>query len=101
MIFINPLVYYGSISSPNFDNDGEESKGCLGAACGFIASVIIFASLLYLCLTLTESILQPILIAVDSVIIFPIMVICLTILTIRIENKINNRKKFNNNESKI
>lgn len=30
MIFINPWVYYGPISSPNFDSDDEESKGCLG-----------------------------------------------------------------------
>lgn len=93
MIFINPLVCYGSMPTPNLDNDDEESKGCLGAACGFIASAIIFASLLYLCFTLTEGILQPILIAIDSVIIFPIMVIYLTILTIKIGDKIYKRKK--------
>lgn len=92
MIFINPWVYYGPISSPNFDSDDEESKGCLGVACCFIASAIIFASLLYLYFALTEDILQAILITIDSVIIFPIMAICLVILSIRIEDKINNRK---------
>ena len=100
MILINPWMLYPPIPSPNFDNDGEEPIGCLGAACGFIASVIIFASLLYLYFTLTEGILPSILITVDSVIIFPIMVMCLALLSIKIKNKMrcNIKKIFKKNK---
>ena len=101
MIFINPWIFHNPKNMPDLTpHNDKELVGCLAGACGYIVSTIIYAILFYLCFTNTKGILQAILITIDSVIIFPIMAICLVILSIRIEDKINNRKKFNNHESK-
>ena len=94
MIFINPWMFYHSNNIPDLTpHNDKELVGCLGAACGYIASIIIYAILFYLCFTHTEGALRCILIVIDSVIIFPIIMICLVKLSFKIGDKIYNKKK--------
>lgn len=102
MIFINPWAFYHSDDIPDLTPDSdEELVDFLCAICGYIISSIIYVLLFRLCFTHTEGALRCILILIDSVVIYPILMICLLKLSFKIGDKINNRKKFNNYESKI
>lgn len=102
MIFVNPWAYYDpkdSVLAPTpyshskSHSKDEESEGCLGAICGFILATIIHIILFYSCFTLTkEGGLRWILMIVESIIIYPIMVICFINLLVKFENII---KKIN------
>ena len=102
MIFINPWASYHSDDIPDLTPDSDEEwVDFLCAICGYIISTIIYAILFYLCFVHAKDVLRCILILIDSVVIYPIMMICLVKLLFKIGDKINNRKKFNNYESKI
>ena len=66
----------------------EEMVGCLAGACGYIVSTIIYTILFYLCFTNTKGMLRPILITIDSAVIYPILMICLVKLSFKIGEKI-------------
>lgn len=94
MIFINPWAFYHPDDIPDLTpRDDEEMVGCLAGACGFIVSTIIYVLLFYLCFTLTEGVLRPILVMIDSAVIYPILTICLTKLSFKIGDKIYKKKR--------
>lgn len=93
MIFINPWSSYRPEDIPDLTpHDDEEMVGCLAGACGFIVSTIIYILLFYLAFTLTEGTLRPILVAIDCIVIYPILTICLMKLSFKIGDKIYKRK---------
>ena len=94
MIFINPWASYRSEDIPDLTpHDDEEMVGCLAGACGFIVSSIIYVLLLHLCFTLTEGLPTKILVLIVSVVIYPILVICLMKLSFKIGDKIYKKNK--------
>ena len=94
MIFINPWIFYDSDDIPDLTpHDDEEMVGCVAGACGFIISTVIYVLLVYLCFTLTKGVLRPILIVIDSVVIYPIITICLVKLSFKIGDKIYKKKR--------
>ena len=95
MIFINPwMIFYDADDIPNLTpHDDEEMVGCLAGACGFIISSIIYVLLFYLCFTLTKGVLRPILVAIDSIVIYPILTIYLMKLSFKIVDKIYKKKR--------
>ena len=95
MIFINPWASYHPNDIPDLNpHDNEEMVGCLAGACGFIVSTIIYILLFYfLCFTLTEGLLRPILITIDCVVIYPILTIYLVKLSFKIGEKIYKKKR--------
>lgn len=102
MIFINPWIFHNPKNIPYLaPHNDKELVGCLAGACGYIVSTIIYVILFYLCFTNTKGMLRPILITIDSAVIYPILMLCLLKLSFKIGEKIYNRKKFNNYESKI
>lgn len=95
-MFINPWIYY-QINDPDKIPDlnphnNDEARGCLAGACGFIVSSIIYVLLFYLCFTFTKGVLRPILITIDSAVIYPILTIVLMKLSFKVADKINNKK---------
>ena len=99
MIFINPWAYY-QIHEPEKIPDlnphnNEEMVGCLAGICGAIVSTAIYVLLFYLCFNLTEGLLRPILVMIDSVVIYPILTILLMKLSFKIGDKItiDNKRK--------
>lgn len=94
MIFVNPWASYRPDDIPNLTpRNDEEMVGCLAAGCGFIISSIIYALLFYLCFTLTKGALRPILITIDSAVIYPILTICLVKLSFKIGEKTYKKKR--------
>lgn len=94
MIFINPWASYHSDDIPDLaPHDNEEMVRCLAGACGFIVSSIIYVLLFYLCFTLTKGVLRPILITIDSAVIYPTLTICLMKLSFKIGDKIYKNKR--------
>ena len=94
MIFINPWACYRPEDIPDLNpHDDEEMVGCLAGGCGFIVSSIIYVLLFYLCFTLTKGVLRPILIMIDSVVIYPIITICLMKFSFKIGDKIYKKKR--------
>ena len=94
MIFINPWIFYDPDDIPDLTpHDDEEMVGCLSAACGYIVSTIIYVLLFYLCFTLTKGMLRPILVFIDSAVIYPILIICLMKLSFKIGDKIYKKKR--------
>lgn len=96
-MFINPWIYY-QINEPDkipdlTPHNDEEMVGCLAGACGFIVSTIIYVSLFYLCFTLTTGLTRPILVMIDSAIIYPIIMIYLVNLSFKIGDKIYKKKR--------
>ena len=101
MIFINPWASYHPDDIPNLNpQDDEEMVGCLAGGCGFIVSSIIYVLLFYLCFNLTKGLLKPILILIDSAVIYPIITICLVKLSFKIGDKIY-KKKISKKENKV
>ena len=95
MIFINPWICYDPEDIPNLTpRDDEEMVGCLAGACGFIVSSIIHVSIFYLCFTLTKGVLRPVLITIDSAVIYPILTIILMKLSFKIGDKIYKKKRY-------
>jgi len=96
MIFINPWACYHSDDIPDLTpHDDEEMTGCLAGACGAIVSSIIYVVVFYLCFHLTEGVLRPILVMIDSVVIYPILMICLMNLSFKIGDKLYKKKMKN------
>ena len=94
MIFINPWAFYDPDDIPDLTpRDDEEMVGCLAGGCGFIVSTIIFVLIFYLCFTLTEGLLRPILVMIDCAVIYPILTICLMKLSFKIGEKIYKKKR--------
>ena len=94
MVFINPWIFYHPNDIPDLNpHNDEEAVGCLGGVCGFIISTIIYVLLFYLCFTLTKGILRPILILIDSAVIYPILTICLMKLSFKIGDKLYKKKR--------
>ena len=96
-MFINPWIYY-QINEPDkipdlTPHNDEEMVGCLACACGYIVSTIIYVLLFYLCFTLTTGFTRPILIMIDSVLIYPIIMIYLVNLSSKIGDKIYKKKR--------
>ena len=92
-MFINPWIFYRSEDIPDLTpRDDEEMVGCLSGACGAIISTIIYVVLFYLCFTLTKGVLRPILVLIDSAVIYPILTICLMNLSFKIGDKIYKKK---------
>ena len=93
MIFINPWAFYHPDDIPDLTpHSDEDAVGCLGAACGYIVSTIIYVLLVYLCFTLTKGMLTQILFLIDSVGIYPITMIYLVKLSFKIGDKIYKKK---------
>jgi len=94
MIFINPWAFYDPDDIPDLNpHSDEEMVGCLAGGCGFIVSSIIYVLLFYLCFTFTKSVLSPILILIDSAVIYPILTIYLMKLSFKIGDKIYKKKR--------
>ena len=94
MIFINPWACYDPDDIPDLTpRDDEEMVGCLAGGCGFIVSSIIYVVLFYLCFTLTKGVLRPILVLIDSAVIYPILTIYLMNLSFKIGDKIYKKKR--------
>ena len=94
MVFINPWIFYHPDDIPDLNpHSDEEMVGCLAGGCGFIVSSIIYVLLFYLCFTLTKGVLRPILILIDSAVIYPIITICLMKLSFKIGDKIYKKKR--------
>ena len=94
MIFINPWAFYDPDDIPDLTpHDDEEMVGCLAGGCGYIVSSIIYVLLFYLCFNLTKGVLRPILILIDSAVIYPILTIYLMKLSFKIGDKIYKKKR--------
>lgn len=94
MIFINPWAFYHPDDIPDLTpHDDEEMVGCLAGGCGFIVSTIIYVLLFYLCFTLTTGLTRPILVMIDSAVIYPILLIYLMELSFKIGDKIYKKKR--------
>ena len=94
MIFINPWASYHPDDIPDLNpHSDEEVVGCLAGGCGFIVSSIIYVLLFYLCFNLTKGLLRPILILIDSAVIYPIITICLMKLSFKIGDKLYKKKR--------
>ena len=94
MIFVNPWAFYDPDDIPDLNpHDNEEMVGCLAGGCGFIVSTIIYILLFYLCSTLTECLLRPLLVMIDCVVIYPILTIWLMKLSFKIGEKIYKNKR--------
>ena len=94
MIFINPWAFYNSDDIPDLTpHDNEEMVGCLAGACGAVVSTIIYVLLFYLCFTLTDGLLSPILVLIDCVVIYPLLTIFLMKLSFKIGDKIYKKKR--------
>ena len=95
MIFINPWASYKPKDIPDLTpHTDEEAVGCLFGGCGFIIASIIYILLFYLCFTLTKGLLRPILITIDSAVIYPILTICLMKLSFKIGDKLYKKKRI-------
>lgn len=95
IFFINPWASYHSDDIPDLTpKSDEELVDFLCAICGYIISSIIYVTLFYLCFAHTKDVLRCILILIDSVVIYPILMIYLVKLSFKIGDKINNRKKI-------
>ena len=93
-MFINPWVWYNPDDIPDLTpHDDEEMVGILAGGCGYIVSTLIYVLLFYLCFTLTKGVLRPILILIDSTVIYPIITICLMKLSFKIGDKIYKKKR--------
>ena len=93
-MFINPWASYHPDDVPDLNpHSDEEMVGCLAGGCGFIVSSIIYVLLFYLCFTLTKGAIRPILITIDSAVIYPILTICLMKLSFKIGDKIYKKKR--------
>jgi hypothetical protein len=93
-MFINPWASYHPDDIPDLNpHDDEEMVVCLAAGCGFIISSIIYVLLFYLCFNLTKGVLRPILILIDSAVIYPIITIYLVKLSFKIGDKIYKKKR--------
>ena len=93
-MFINPWTSYHPDDIPDLTpHNDEEMVGCLAGGCGFIVSSIIYVLLLYLCFNLAKGFLRPILIMIDSAVIYPIITICLMKLSFKIGDKIYKKKR--------
>ena len=90
MIFINPWIFYDPDDIPDLNpHSDEEAVGCLAGVCGFIISTIIYVLLFNLCFTLTKEVyVRPILILINSAVIYPILTIYLMKLSFKIGDKI-------------
>lgn len=96
MIFINPWASYDPEDIPDLNpHDDEEMVGCIAGACGFIISSIIYTLLMYLSFSFTKGMLTPILVLIDSVVIYPIIIIYLMELSSKIGDKIYKKMKKN------
>lgn len=94
MIIINPWAFYDPDDIPDLNpHDDEEMVGCLAGGCGVIVSSIIYVLLFYLCFNLAEGLLRPILVLIDSAVIYPILTILLMKLSFKIGDKIYKKKK--------
>lgn len=94
MVFINPWTSYHPDDIPNLtSHTDEEAIGCLAGGCGFIIASIIYILLFYLYFTLTKSLMKPILIIIDSAVIYPILTICLMKLSFKIGDKLYKKKR--------
>lgn len=94
MVFINPWASYHPNDIPDLNpHNDEEMVGCLAGGCGFIVSTAIYVLLFYLCFTFTKGALRPILVIIDSVIIYPILTIYLMELSFKIGDKIYKKKR--------
>ena len=94
MIFIKPWAAYHPNDIPDLNpHSDEEMVGCLAGGCGFIVSSIIYVLLFYLCFNLTKGALRPILITIDSAVIYPILTILLMKLSFKIGDKIYKKKR--------
>ena len=94
MVFINPWASYHPDDIPNLNSDTkEEAVGCLAGICGFIIASVIYVLLLCLCFILTKGLIRPILILIDSTIIYPILTIYLMELSFKIGDKFITKKK--------
>ena len=104
MTFVNPWAYYDpkdSILAPtpyshHKHKHKESEEGCLGAICGFIIATVIHVLLFCLPIIYTEGGLRGILMVMESIIIYPLMVIYFIILSTKIEDKMRNKKKLSN-----
>lgn len=100
MTFVNPWAYYDpkdSILAPtHYPRPKNKEEGCLGAICGFIIATVIHMLLFCLPIIYTEGGLRGILMVMESIIIYPTMVIYFIILSTKIEKKICNKKKLSN-----
>ena len=98
MAFVNPWAYYDpkdSVLAPNFDSyTKDEEQGYLGTFCGFIIATIIYAPLFYLCFIHIKGTLWLFLILMGITAMYPILIILLVELSIKIESKIRNKKKL-------
>ena len=93
-MFINPWAFYHSDDIPDLTpHTDEEMVGCLSGACGAIISTIIYVLLFYLCFTLTKGMIRPILVLIDSAVIYPTLMICLMKLSFKIGDKIYKKKR--------
>lgn len=93
-MFINPWASYHSDDIPDLNpHSDEEAVGCLAGVCGYIVSTVIYVLLFYLCFTLTEGVLRPILILIDSAVIYPILTICLMKLSFKVGDRIYKKKR--------
>lgn len=105
MAFVNPWAYYDpkdSILAPNFYSyPKDEEQGYLGTFCGFVIATIIVAPLFYLCVTHIKGTLWLFLILMGITAVYPILIICLVELSVKIENKIRNKKKISNDRTKL
>jgi len=94
MVFFNPWVWYHSDDIPNLTpRDDEEMVGCLAGVCGWLVSTIIYVLIFYLCFNLAEGELRPILVMIDSIVIYPILMIYLMELSFKIGDKISKKKR--------
>ena len=89
MIIFIPWENYNAEDTSILDsNPDEEAVGCLAMCCGYIVSFIIYVLLFYLCCILTKDVLRLSLIMIDSLVIYPILMIYLTELSVKIGDKI-------------
>lgn len=66
-----------------------------------MVATIIYILLFYLAFTLTEGTLRPILVAIDCIVIYPILTICLMKLSFKIGDKIYKKRKNKERKNKL
>ena len=97
MVFINPWASYKTEDIPDLNpHNDDEVRGCLAGCCGFIISSTIYVLINFLLFHNIEYIgiyYLPVMVAINSVTVYPILTIVLMKLSFKIADKFITKKK--------
>lgn len=99
MVFINPWASYKTEDIPDLNpHNDKEFRGCIAGVCGFVISTIIYVLINFQLFHLREiecidMYCLPIMVAINSVVVYPILTIWIMKLLFKIADKFTTNKK--------